>query len=35
MEKFGYKEPNVNFIQGYIETLREAGLKENSYDLIM
>ncbi|KAM9454059.1 arsenite methyltransferase isoform 2-T2 [Clarias gariepinus] len=35
MEKFGYKVPNVNFIQGYIETLREAGLKDNSYDIII
>lgn len=35
MEKFGYKKPNVDFVQGYIEALREAGLEENSYDIIM
>ncbi|XP_062609883.1 arsenite methyltransferase-like [Saccostrea cucullata] len=34
-EKFGYKEANTNFIQGYIEKLREAGLKENYYDIII
>lgn len=34
-EKFGYKEPNTDFVQGYIEKLREAGLKENYYDIIM
>lgn len=34
-EKFGYKEPNTDFVQGYIEKLREAGLKENYYDIII
>ncbi|XP_062865893.1 arsenite methyltransferase [Trichomycterus rosablanca] len=35
MQKFGYKKPNINFVQGYIEALREAGLKENFYDIII
>ncbi|XP_076838697.1 arsenite methyltransferase isoform X2 [Brachyhypopomus gauderio] len=35
MQRFGYKKPNVDFIQGYIETLREAGLEEESYDIII
>ncbi|XP_055061414.1 arsenite methyltransferase [Misgurnus anguillicaudatus] len=35
MQKFGYKKPNVNFVQGYIEALAEAGLKEKSYDVII
>ena len=34
-EKFGYKESNTDFVQGYIEKLREAGLKENYDDIIM
>lgn len=35
MQKFGYKKPNVDFVQGYIEALQEAGLKEGSYDIII
>ena len=35
MEKFGYKQPNVEFVEGYIEKLTEAGIKENSQDIIM
>ncbi|XP_076146100.1 arsenite methyltransferase [Alosa pseudoharengus] len=35
MQKFGYKKPNVDFVQGYIEALQEAGLHEGSYDLII
>nr|XP_022336163.1 arsenite methyltransferase-like [Crassostrea virginica] len=34
-EKFGYKESNTDFVQGYIQKLREAGLKENYYDIII
>ncbi|KAG5855688.1 hypothetical protein ANANG_G00051750 [Anguilla anguilla] len=34
-QKFGFSEPNVDFIQGYIEGLEEAGLKENSFDIII
>ncbi|KAI7804341.1 arsenite methyltransferase [Triplophysa rosa] len=35
MQRFGYKKPNVNFVEGYIEALAEAGLKEKSYDVII
>lgn len=35
MQKFGYKKPNVDFVQGYIEALQEAGLQEGFYDVIM
>ena len=35
MEKFGYNKPNIEFVHGYIENLIEAGLKENSFDIIM
>ena len=35
MKEFGYKKPNVNFVQGYIEALTEAGLEKNSFDIIM
>uniref|UniRef100_A0AAR2LXW6 Arsenite methyltransferase n=1 Tax=Pygocentrus nattereri TaxID=42514 RepID=A0AAR2LXW6_PYGNA len=35
MQKFGFKKPNVNFVQGYIEALREAGLEEKSYDVVI
>ena len=34
-EKFGYKESNADFVRGYIQKLRDAGLKENYYDIIM
>nr|XP_046261235.1 arsenite methyltransferase [Scatophagus argus] len=35
MKEFGYKKPNVNFVQGFIETLTEAGLEKNSFDIII
>ncbi|XP_015239796.1 PREDICTED: arsenite methyltransferase [Cyprinodon variegatus] len=35
MKEFGYKEPNVRFVQGYIEALVEAGLEKNSFDIII
>ncbi|KAJ8365806.1 hypothetical protein SKAU_G00146370 [Synaphobranchus kaupii] len=34
-QKCGFSKPNVDFIQGYIEGLEEAGLGENSYDIII
>lgn len=34
-QEFGYEKPNVDFVQGYIEALKEAGLKENSFDIII
>ncbi|CAB1344597.1 unnamed protein product [Coregonus sp. 'balchen'] len=35
MQEFGYEKPNVDFVQGYIEALKEAGLEENSIDIII
>jgi len=31
----GYKKPNIRFIKGYIEYLKEAGVKENSIDIVI
>eukprot|EP00061_Rhincodon_typus_P004108 g21761.t1 len=33
-EKFGYKETNTEFIQGYIEKLGEAGIQYNKFDVL-
>lgn len=35
MKEFGYKKPNVDYVQGYIEALTEAGLEKNSYDIVI
>ncbi|XP_070077881.1 arsenite methyltransferase isoform X3 [Equus przewalskii] len=35
MEKYGFQVPNVTFIHGYIEKLGEAGIKNESYDIII
>ncbi|XP_040848125.1 arsenite methyltransferase [Ochotona curzoniae] len=35
MEKFGFQTPNVTFIHGYIEKLAEAGIKDESYDIVI
>ncbi|XP_074448145.1 arsenite methyltransferase [Larus michahellis] len=35
MDKFGYKKPNVEFLQGYMEKLSDAGLADESYDIII
>lgn len=35
MQEFGYKKPNVSFVQGYIEALTEAGLERSSFDIII
>ena len=35
MKEFGFKETNVNFVHGLIEGLTEAGLENNSFDIIM
>jgi len=32
---FGYSNSNVKFIKGYIENLEEAGIEDNSVDVIM
>ncbi|XP_065528232.1 arsenite methyltransferase isoform X2 [Lathamus discolor] len=34
-EKFGYQKPNVEFLQGYMEKLGDAGLADNSYDIVI
>lgn len=34
-EKFGYKKPNVEFIEGNIEALDTLGFEEGSFDLII
>ncbi|XP_077979574.1 arsenite methyltransferase-like [Glandiceps talaboti] len=34
-EKFGYEKSNVNFVKGYMEKLDEAGLKDNTFDIII
>ncbi|XP_021351647.1 arsenite methyltransferase-like isoform X2 [Mizuhopecten yessoensis] len=34
-EKFGYKEPNIDFVKGYIEKLTDAGLPSDHYDIIV
>ncbi len=35
MKKFGYVQCNVDFRKGYIEDLREAGIKDNSVDVVI
>ncbi|XP_004478892.2 arsenite methyltransferase [Dasypus novemcinctus] len=35
MEKYGFQMPNVTFIHGYIEKLGEAGIKNESYDIVI
>ena len=35
MDKFGYKTPNIQFVQGYVEDLKAAGIKDNSIDLVV
>jgi len=34
-ERFGFKKPNVRFLQGYIEDLKEIGLPDNYFDLVI
>ncbi|NXW70684.1 AS3MT methyltransferase, partial [Hirundo rustica] len=35
MDKFGYRKPNVEFIHGYMEKLGDAGLADESYDIVI
>ncbi|NWS56510.1 AS3MT methyltransferase, partial [Chunga burmeisteri] len=35
MDKFGYQKPNVEFLQGYMEKLGDAGLADDSYDIVI
>jgi len=32
---FGYTKPNVTFVKGYIEKLKEAGLEDSTFDIII
>lgn len=34
-ERFGYREPNVRFLQGYIEDLASLGLADDSIDVVV
>lgn len=34
-QKFGYKQANTRFLQGYIESLHELDLQDNSVDIII
>ena len=35
MKQFGFKHCNVDFKKGYIEDLREAGIEDNSQDIVI
>jgi arsenite methyltransferase len=35
MDKFGFREPNVRFVRGYIEDLRGLGIGDNSVGVIV
>lgn len=35
MERFGYDQPNVRFIRGYIEDLSTAGIQDASVDIVI
>uniref|UniRef100_A0A2K5F7T3 Arsenite methyltransferase n=1 Tax=Aotus nancymaae TaxID=37293 RepID=A0A2K5F7T3_AOTNA len=35
MEKYGFQSSNVTFIHGYIEKLGQAGIKNESYDIVV
>ncbi|NXD91602.1 AS3MT methyltransferase, partial [Chaetorhynchus papuensis] len=35
MDKFGYRKPNVEFFHGYMEKLGDAGLADESYDIVI
>ncbi len=35
MKRFGYKNPNVRFLQGYIEDLASLDLPDNYFDLVI
>ncbi|WP_211829744.1 methyltransferase domain-containing protein [Kistimonas asteriae] len=35
MDRYGYKQPNVRFLEGYLERLHELDLPDNSFDIIV
>ncbi|XP_062275379.1 arsenite methyltransferase isoform X1 [Scomber scombrus] len=34
-KKFGYEQPNITFVQGYMEKLGEAGIQSDSMDVVL
>jgi len=34
-EKFGYSKPNTVFVKGYMEKLSDAGIQNNSLDVVV
>ena len=32
---FGYKKSNIKFVKGYIENLKDAGIEDDSIDIIV
>ena len=35
MDQYGYKQPNIRFLEGYLERLDELELPDNSFDIIV
>lgn len=35
MDRFGYRQPNVRFVEGFIEDLRTAGIADDSVDVVI
>jgi len=35
MQRFGYQQPNVSFVHGYIEDLAACGIPDNSIDVVI
>ena len=35
MDRFGYSEPNIHFVKGYIEDLNSCGIEDNSVDIVI
>jgi ubiquinone/menaquinone biosynthesis C-methylase UbiE len=35
MDRFGYSQPNIKFIKGYIEDLKKTGIEDNSIDVVI
>lgn len=35
MQKFGYEQPNVEFVKGHIENLKAANLEDETFDIVI
>ncbi|CAK8673293.1 unnamed protein product [Clavelina lepadiformis] len=35
MKAFGFDKPNIKFVKGYVENLKDAGIADNSVDIIV